>query len=617
MTLRISLAPADQRFLDLIFYIWTSKIDLLVHLSTPQIMRKPATDVHGVGRVAHGHVRHDVAVVELTVNPPPVDQEGSGSVSSQLEDERVSLIPSSSEVTRIVEPQLSHLEPTADRPLGFRTDVEGLRGIAVLLVVLTHADLGRVSGGFVGVDVFFVISGYVISRMLIREHLSQGATDLSKFFQFRFLRLLPAATAVTWVTMVAAWFILGPLVLPDFFADVKASVTFWINMHFAATSHEYFFRDQQPSLLLHYWSLAVEEQFYFVWPVVCYCLPYRSGSRVRLCVWVVLWVASFACYCMWTQTLPNYAFYALPARSWELVTGALVAEVETDLEAWSDHVRSDLAVVGLLGVLVSAFTMAPRHAAFLMAVPVLSTAFLLMGSSQSHLGQLMSHPVLRWLGLRSYSLYLVHWPVIMVVCLWWVGAPFRTDLYPCVAAVLVSVALAWLFQAYIELTLRGIPWVQARWFWLSIVLLSCTYAASSVGVVLNSARLSSFDSDAGVDVAPPSATPMVSVSLGNATDPMADRAHSLNSDALLLLKNSAAALLLKSQAQLDQWAQLTQVTASKLRPPLQALAQYVQDQQKSLPECIVSGENRPTGVCFGLVGGSVVLCVCVCVCVCV
>ncbi|HET9436165.1 MAG TPA: acyltransferase, partial [Candidatus Limnocylindrales bacterium] len=216
-------------------------------------------------------------------------------------------------------------QPGPDRPdgAGFRPDVEGLRGLAVALVVLFHAGL-PVPGGFVGVDVFFVISGFLITGLLLREHERAGRVSLTRFYARRIRRLLPAAAVVVVATLAATWAFIGPLDRPDVIADGAAAALSVSNIRFALAEGDYFAAISQPSPFLHFWSLSVEEQFYLAWPA----LLLVAGRGRRLFVGLVLGLivaGSFAANLLLTETAVGWAFYSLPTRAWQLGLGGLLA----------------------------------------------------------------------------------------------------------------------------------------------------------------------------------------------------------------------------------------------------------------------------------------------------
>jgi peptidoglycan/LPS O-acetylase OafA/YrhL len=218
-------------------------------------------------------------------------------------------------------------ESVPSRPDGgeaaFRPDVEGLRGVAVLLVVLFHAGL-PLSGGFIGVDVFFVISGFLITGLLLREHERSGHVSLARFYARRVRRLLPAAAVVVLATLGAAWLIVNPLDRPSVMSDGAASVLSVANVRFALLEGDYFTAMAQPSPFLHFWSLSVEEQFYLVWPALLFVVARGRRRWVALALGLVL-VGSFVASLALTDSAITWAYYSLPTRAWQLAVGGLLA----------------------------------------------------------------------------------------------------------------------------------------------------------------------------------------------------------------------------------------------------------------------------------------------------
>ncbi|MEA2461391.1 MAG: hypothetical protein QOH90_1568, partial [Actinomycetota bacterium] len=208
----------------------------------------------------------------------------------------------------------------------FRADIEGLRGVAVLLVVLYHAGLRTLPGGYVGVDVFFVISGFLITGLLVEELGRSGSISLRSFYARRARRLLPAGVLVLIVTVVVAKVAIAPLYMPGLAADAKATALYASNVRFAITSTEYLRQGDAPSALLHYWSLAVEEQFYLVWPLLL-LVGYKVWRSVRalLSLIAIVGVLSFMLCVKVSYANQPFAFFLLPTRAWELAAGAIVA----------------------------------------------------------------------------------------------------------------------------------------------------------------------------------------------------------------------------------------------------------------------------------------------------
>ncbi len=302
-----------------------------------------------------------------------------------------------------------------------------MRAIAVLLVLLYHAGVPWLPGGFSGVDVFFVVSGYVITALLVGEVRRTGSVDLPRFWARRARRLLPASALVlaTTVLLTLAW--VPQVRWREIGWDVVASGLYVINWRLADRSVDYLAEDSVASPVQHYWSLAVEEQFYLLWPVLLLAaawLARRLGRDVVAVTALVLAVAvvlpSFGWALHLTAVSPDEAYFVTPTRLWQLGAGALVALGG----AWWARVPVPLATglawagpvaVFAAGVLVDAQTPWPGWATL---VPTLGVAAMLVGGvrASAALGpaRLYAWPVLQWIGALSYSLYLWHWPLIVL-----------------------------------------------------------------------------------------------------------------------------------------------------------------------------------------------------------
>jgi peptidoglycan/LPS O-acetylase OafA/YrhL len=302
----------------------------------------------------------------------------------------------------------------------YRPEVDGLRAVAVLAVVLFHARF-RCPGGFVGVDVFFVISGFLITS-LIWQDLENGKFTFATFWERRARRIAPALVVVTLVTLVAGYFILSP---PDFGdlgkaaasqAVFAANVYYWQELDYFAGP-----ADEKP--LLHTWSLAVEEQFYLLVPVIFWAMYRTKALRERRTVIGLLGLCcglSFALSVYLVRAAPSAAFYLLPTRAWELLLGSIVAFLPIRSDGGRRYFYDFLAVIGLLLILVplvtyTAETPFPGIAAL---PPCVGTALVIWvnsrtsGSAPTLVGSALSVSPLVFVGLISYSLYLWHWPLL-------------------------------------------------------------------------------------------------------------------------------------------------------------------------------------------------------------
>ncbi|MBI4934059.1 MAG: acyltransferase family protein [Actinobacteria bacterium] len=302
----------------------------------------------------------------------------------------------------------------------FRPDIEGLRAIAVLLVLVYHAKFSLFAGGFIGVDVFFVLSGFLITSLLLRELSSTGTISLANFWARRARRLLPASGLVLVATLIAGRFMLDGLSQAELARDAIAACAFVVNIRFAAVGTDYLTSQLPPSPLLHFWSLAVEEQFYMVWPGLLMVLVrfMRLGRRALGGVIGAMWVASFvACVWLTTRSQP-WAFFMLPTRAWELLTGAALAFVGGSV-AMRRQQRALLGWVGLLVIVVCGvvFSDSMRFPGWVAAIPVLATALVInAGAAGAVAGpfQVLRAMPLQWIGARSYAIYLWHFPMLIL-----------------------------------------------------------------------------------------------------------------------------------------------------------------------------------------------------------
>lgn len=342
----------------------------------------------------------------------------------------------------------------AGRRTGKRLDIQGLRAIAVLLVVLYHAGAPVLTGGFVGVDVFYGISGFLIVGLILTEVRDTGRVGLLAFWGRRLRRLLPASLLVLLVTILAARLFLPPAQMATISGDATATALYVANIHFALNGTDYLSSDV-PSPFQHYWSLALEEQFYVFLPLLVALIACFTKKRaVRTTTWILALgaLASFvACVAITSRSQP-VAFFTLPTRAWELALGGLAAVAVHRFGHRLNHTfMAVLGWAGLAAVLVASTlytddTVFPGwHAAVPVvgAVALLSSGAVVTGRLQAALGW---RP-LRYVGDISYSLYLWHWPVLVLPAL-----AVRHDLngFTRAGLVIASFALAVLSYRLIE-----------------------------------------------------------------------------------------------------------------------------------------------------------------------
>ena len=327
------------------------------------------------------------------------------------------------------------------------TQIQGLRAVAAILVTVFHARL--VPGGFIGVDIFYVISGYLITGLILREIEKTGTLDLRSFYQRRIKRLLPTSVFVLFVTAIFAWILFPPITRDALGRDLFAAAAYISNYLFAWWQNDYQNLNATPSPFIHYWSLAVEEQFYLVWPLFILFLA-RYGKKVVFAGIAITTLLSLLFSIYLTQVAPIWAFYSLPTRAWELGFGALLLF----LPETKKKIRI-LPWLGFFGIAISSFnfnenTAFPGKNAL---VPVLATVFLMASIKYwpPLFNDLANSRLSQWLGAISYPLYLWHWPALVLPSSA-LGRPLR--FYERFLCILLTIVLAHYTSKYVEEPLR-------------------------------------------------------------------------------------------------------------------------------------------------------------------
>ena len=349
-----------------------------------------------------------------------------------------------------------------------RADIEGLRGVAVGTVVLYHVGVPFMPGGFAGVDIFFVISGFLITSLLLREAARDGRISITRFYARRARRLLPAATTVLVVTAVAGWAVLPSSRYADLSTDVVAATLYVVNWALAGRAVDYLAEGSGVSPLQHFWSLSVEEQYYLAWPLLMILgllAARNSRARARRLMFgavAVVFVVSLAWSVAHTRSDPAASYFVSTTRVWELAVGSLLAFGTGRLAGWGTRAAQLLGGIGLVLIaasvtLLDGSTPWPGWAAL---VPTLGAAAVIAagcsrgGSTPS--GVLGIRPLI-WVGGISYSLYLWHWPLIVLADERWPNHGMAGS----VAVVAVAVLLAWLTKRMIEDPVRFHPRLAA------------------------------------------------------------------------------------------------------------------------------------------------------------
>ncbi len=351
--------------------------------------------------------------------------------------------------------------------------LDGVRAVAVSLVVLFHFDLLGLPGGFLGVDMFFVISGFLVSDLILRN-IASGDFSLLRFFERRVYRILPALYASLILVLLAGYLVLLPSDLAQTAVSARASALLFANIHFHDTI-EYFNQGSQFWMLLHHWSLSVEEQFYLIFPFVLVLLAAIKVPLRR--IMPVLLVAAFVYSLSLSMRAPSAAFYLVQARFWEFLVGAQIAILPRTIKMPRGFAEA-ISVAAIAAILVSARWITEPSDVYRLAtlVPVAATAALIwanINTPSTRIGQLLSVGWVRKIGLISYSMYILHWPFILFAQYW---AVEPLSLFARLAVLAAMVAASWLSWRYIEQPCRIIPTMSTKARRVSIISMVATTA---------------------------------------------------------------------------------------------------------------------------------------------
>ena len=352
--------------------------------------------------------------------------------------------------------------------------IQALRALAAVLVLVYHAQW--LDGGYIGVDIFYVISGFLITGILVRELDTKNSISLVSFYARRTKRLLPASFLVIFVTGIAGYILLPASMREAFGRDLIAASTYISNFFFALWQNDYQNLNSTPSPFIHFWSLAVEEQFYLFWPFFILLLVRLGKRRAVLYGIVATLIGSFLFSLYLTERAPIWAFYILPTRAWELAAGALLVFLPELKKMRPVIALSSLVVILTVAKIFDEATPFPGTAAL---APVIAAVLLLASRSNwpPILNVVAKSRATQWLGAISYPLYLWHWPVLVIPAIY-LGEELNT--LQVIALLSLTVALAGLTHKFVEAPLRDAKIPQRAVFKFAAL-------ATSVSVIIGSA----------------------------------------------------------------------------------------------------------------------------------
>lgn len=364
----------------------------------------------------------------------------------------------------------------------YRPDIDGLRALAILPVMFFHAGFPGVSGGFIGVDVFFVISGFLITSILLRE-IDVGCFSILNFYDRRIRRIFPALFGTLLLTSLLAWFFLYPDELTIYGEALTATTFFLSNVYFWQEA-DYFARAAESRPLLHTWSLAVEEQYYIFFPLFLALVSRQGRNSAFICTAAFL-VLSFLISVWGIHTKPVATFYLLPTRAWELLIGSLLAFRRLE-PPQSPTLKTLLSALGLTLILapVFAYTPATPFPGLAALAPCLGSALLIFVGSETStpINKLLASRLLVGIGLISYSLYLFHWPVLVFAR--YALSVGHLSALQSTSAIAITFLLAFLSWRYIERPFRQRDTItQSRIFKLAGLTMALALVVGATGIL--------------------------------------------------------------------------------------------------------------------------------------
>lgn len=387
------------------------------------------------------------------------------------------------------------------------TQIQGLRALAAMLVTLFHAKW--VSGGFIGVDIFYVISGFLITGLLLREIERTGTINFKEFYARRFKRLLPTSFFVLAITAIFSWMLIPPTMRSSLGRDVIAASLYVSNYLFAWWQADYQNLDATPSPVIHYWSLAVEEQFYLLWPLLVlsfFIVATKLKKKKIALTFLVAGVTalSFVFSIYQTETSPIWAFYSLPTRAWELGLGALLVLIPPI------RTKKLIGLLGFIFIITSAFIFGETTAfpGLNAVLPVMGTVMLIatINSWPPFLNDVANSRLFQWLGEISYPLYLWHWPLLVLPSTYF-ARPL--EVYERILAIVATIVLADLTHRFIEEPFRKTKTVPTLVFKRSGVITLVSVLIGTVIIFSSSDKIDVSGINGAVSLAEIKARPLV------------------------------------------------------------------------------------------------------------